>query len=337
MSGGSEFDPILHFGDFLGPLLTIIFFGWLLVQGFRSIRRKPAREPVKDRPEQPYTVFTRAFDVVQRGRDLGLSLPIDEANPAPSGISVPLWADRIALGEEAWMASRTRFGEKPFCIAAGDVVVTVLVDQSGSTRDMMPALAGVLRHAVEAMDAVGLHVSLLGFTSVGWRGGPAYKAWLGGARRPYPGRLCALRHIVYKDFAETALDPEDWKGLLHPRVLCENVDGEAVEWAAGLLRARSEARKLLVLISDGVPMDDATVLHNGLGFLARHFKSVVNALRDEGLVHFEVIEVAMVNSKGERLAGVVEPEEVAAALTKLVNQFICNHGVDSSATTSSVS
>ena len=121
---------------------------------------------------------------------------------------------------------------------------------------------------------------MLGFTTVGWQGGRSRRRWLRSGRPWDPGRLCDLLHIVYQSSGAQSRGSAGgyWKPILRPDLLKENVDGEALEWAASRLRANSRKRKLLLVISDGAPVDDATLSANDLNILDRHLKQVARDL-----------------------------------------------------------
>lgn len=297
MSGGESFDPLLRFGDYLGPLLTILFFCWFIVAGGKARRRRNRPDCVPDRPDIPYQVFTRAFDEVVRADDIGRVLSASGA-PYPQGIKVTNWPDRIEQAESAWADAEARLGESRFHQTAEDgAAIVILIDQSGSNKDRMPLIAGAVGYGAAVLQKLGYPFAVFGFTTVGWRGGAAFQAWKGAGQKPYPGRVCALRHIIYKDFDDPSLDRADWITLCHPGALHENVDGEALEWAAAELRSRPDHRKMLIHISDGVPMDDATAAHNGPNYLGRHYHEVIEGLKSEGLV--TLVTILVVDSEEE--------------------------------------
>jgi len=124
----------------------------------------------------------------------------------------------------------------------------------------------------------GAKVEILGFSTAGWHGGFSYQAWQQAGRPKRPGRLCALRHVIYKS-ADEALTEIGRRTLVHPDLLRENVDGEAMLWAAGRLETRPEPIRLLIMVSDGAPVDDATLLHNGPDYLRRHLSACIDALQ----------------------------------------------------------
>lgn len=135
----------------------------------------------------------------------------------------------------------------------------------------------------DALVAAGTEVAVLGFSTVGWKGGRARQDWLWQEQPRRPGRLCALLHIEYQTFGEM-LSEQDWEVMTHPDLLRENVDGEALEWAVSLIADRPEPHKLIVMLSDGAPVDDATLTHNGPSLLDRHLMSVIDCVEAEGKI-----------------------------------------------------
>jgi cobaltochelatase CobT len=137
--------------------------------------------------------------------------------------------------------------------------------------------AAALDIAGDFLVHLGASVEILGFTTVGWKGGKSRLRWLEMKKPPNPGRLCDLLHIVYRVPVDSGAVPKqfDLSQMLRPGLLRENVDGEAVEWAASRLRARSRPYKLLLVISDGAPVDDSTLLANHPNILDRHLRQIV--------------------------------------------------------------
>ncbi|MFN3455992.1 MAG: cobaltochelatase CobT-related protein [Novosphingobium sp.] len=257
---------------------------------------------MSDRPDMPYRVFTRAFDEVVRASDLGRLLSRTPDGPYSQGIKVPDFQQRIEIAKAALKGVEDRFDGCLFDGPADEsLAVAILVDQSGSNRDRMPMVAGALQYASSVLQGLGCQHAIFGFTTVGWRGGAAFRAWRGAGQEPYPGRLCALRHIVYKDFDDVTLASEDWFTFCHPGSMHENVDGEALEWAEAQLLARPERRKLLIHLSDGAPMDDATATYNGLNYLSRHLHQVAERLKSEG--HVILASILVVDTEEEAQAG----------------------------------
>lgn len=161
-----------------------------------------------------------------------------------------------------------------------DVAATILIDQSGSlTSENAILVALAVEMIAEAFQRAGVRTEILGFTTRNWQGGMARKDWIARGRPPSPGRLCDLLHIVYKAF-ETKLET----ALHHLPLLLlrdfrkENVDGEALIWAAERLEAQQASRRVLLVISDGAPVDDSTLDASGPTILWDHLKVTIDHL-----------------------------------------------------------
>ncbi|HEV3175522.1 MAG TPA: hypothetical protein VGZ72_06010 [Stellaceae bacterium] len=159
-----------------------------------------------------------------------------------------------------------------------DTVAALLVDHSGSLRGERAMLATVLSEIVaDYWKLLGIPFELLGFTTSSWKGGMSRAAWERAGRPANPGRLCDLLHVIYRSADATYPDvPWGIRYLMRPELLKENVDGEALAWAARRLRERPEERKILIVLSDGAPVDDSTLLANeDPAILARHLKKTI--------------------------------------------------------------
>ena len=160
-------------------------------------------------------------------------------------------------------------------------VLSILIDCSGSKRQHIEALAMIVDVLLRALEQAGVATELLGFSTGAWNGGRAHRDWHRVGRPAHPGRLNEACHLVFKD-ADTS-----WRrarpgiaALLKGDLFREGIDGEAVDWACRRLNARDEARRLLIVVSDGCPMDCATHLANDAQYLDQHLKDVV--ARHEG-------------------------------------------------------
>lgn len=164
-----------------------------------------------------------------------------------------------------------------------DLVVSLLIDHSGSLRGGGDSLAcNVVEASANYMSRLGIPHEILGFTTATWRGGLSRQKWLDAGKPSYPGRLCDLLHIIYKSADETYPGaPSELTNLLCESLLKENVDGEAIEWAAERLRGRPETRRLIIVVSDGAPVDDSTLSVNSLDTLEKHLHSTISALSSE--------------------------------------------------------
>lgn len=173
-----------------------------------------------------------------------------------------------------------------------DAALTLLVDCSGSMKVHAEGVAMLVEILLRAAEQAGLHTELLGFTTGSWQGGRAARDWQRAGRPPHPGRLNEQLHLVFK----TADTP--WRharrgiaALLEPTLFREGIDGEAVEWACARLRAVDARRRLLLVVSDGCPMDAATQLANDTNYLDHHLRDVV--ARQEALGGVEILGVGV--------------------------------------------
>ena len=230
-------------------------------------------------------MFTAEFDVEASGSEIAEALESIPPNKRVYSRSVvdKSWSSRVDMAKKAYAATQVSALQSWLLRNGDDAAVAFLVDLSGSMGTQIVPLAGQLRRCCEAISEAGIPVAMLGFTTVGWKGGQSRQKWFSVRSPSRPGRLCDLLHITFKEFDEQTKD-DDWQAMLHPGLLCENVDGEALEWAANMLKTRPEANKFLVVLSDGAPVDDSTLAENGAGFLVRHIRSVISTLeRDRSL------------------------------------------------------
>ncbi|WP_421870386.1 cobaltochelatase CobT-related protein [Motiliproteus sp.] len=156
-----------------------------------------------------------------------------------------------------------------------DAQVCFLIDNSGSMKEHIESITLLVDVLCRAFEQCGARSEILGFTTGSWNGGKPFKQWRGRGSPANPGRLCEISHIVYKD-AELSWRRArpDIAALLKPTLFREGVDGEAVQWAAGRLQASRANRKILIVISDGCPMDSMTAQHNPADYLDHHLQLV---------------------------------------------------------------
>jgi cobaltochelatase CobT len=271
-----NFDEQVGWGSLLQLILVSAFFGWMFWAFFR---RKRNRYAVTDGPiDEPYKVFTTEFDQLIHARELPSKL---------LGLSRDFANGHLQTSSNAWKIALSRFDELAVLPPSADQIertidltntaVVLLVDHSGSMKgEPILRTAIAIRHLTDKLSALGATLEVLGFTTAGWRGGFAREKWIATGRPKRPGRLCALLHIVYKDGDAAVLEEEDLRVMLNPNILRENVDGESIEWATKRLTERPEQRKILIVLSDGAPVDDSTLTENGEGYLWRHYSKIVN-------------------------------------------------------------
>ncbi|MEY4501379.1 MAG: cobaltochelatase subunit CobT, partial [Pseudomonadota bacterium] len=159
-----------------------------------------------------------------------------------------------------------------------DTVVTLLIDNSGSMRGRPISIAAISADIMaRTLERCGVKTEILGFTTRAWKGGQARESWLAAGRPGTPGRLNDLRHILYKKADEPWRRARKSLGLMmREGLLKENIDGEALLWAHNRLVSRPEERKILMVISDGAPVDDSTLSVNNGAYLERHLRQVIN-------------------------------------------------------------
>ena len=206
-----------------------------------------------------------------------------------------------------------------------DTVVTLLLDNSGSMRGRPIMVAACCADILaRTLERCGVKVEILGFTTRAWKGGQAREAWLTAGKPPNPGRLNDLRHIVYK----TADAP--WRRakrnlalMMREGLLKENIDGEALAWAHKRVLARPEQRRILMMISDGAPVDDSTLSVNSGSYLETHLRQVIAEIENKSPVELIAIGIGHdVTRYYKRAVTITDPSELAGAMTdQLVELF----------------
>ncbi|WP_108501055.1 cobaltochelatase subunit CobT [Paracoccus indicus] len=200
-----------------------------------------------------------------------------------------------------------------------DTVVTLLIDNSGSMRGRPISIAAICADVLaRTLERCNVKVEILGFTTRAWKGGQAREAWLAAGRPAQPGRLNDLRHIIYKSADAPWRRVRPNLGLMMKEgLLKENIDGEALEWAHRRLTKRSEARKILMVISDGAPVDDSTLSVNPANFLERHLRDVIAMVEKRRAVELLAIGIGHdVTRYYERAVTITDAEQLAGAITE---------------------
>ncbi len=174
-----------------------------------------------------------------------------------------------------------------------DTVVACLIDNSGSMRGRPIQLAAIAADMLtRTLERCGVKVEILGFTTRAWKGGRSREQWLSAGKPPRPGRLNDLRHIVFKSADMPWRRARHGLGLmLREGLLKENIDGEALAWAYARLTARPEQRKILLVISDGAPVDDATLSANSGFFLEQHLRDIIAEIEASNMVELSAIGI----------------------------------------------
>jgi len=174
-----------------------------------------------------------------------------------------------------------------------DTVVTLLIDNSGSMRGRPISIAAISADILaRTLERCGVKTEILGFTTRAWKGGQSRETWLAAGRPPQPGRLNDVRHIVYKKADEPWRRARNALGLMmREGLLKENIDGEALLWAHSRLMARPEERRILMVISDGAPVDDSTLSVNSGSYLERHLRQVIDWIERKSPVQLVAIGI----------------------------------------------
>ncbi|MBL4870482.1 MAG: cobaltochelatase subunit CobT [Robiginitomaculum sp.] len=174
-----------------------------------------------------------------------------------------------------------------------DTIVTILIDNSGSMRGRPIMMAAVCADILaRTLERCAVKAEILGFTTRAWKGGASFQSWLGADKPANPGRLNDLRHIIYKSADMPWRRAKNNLGLMmREGLLKENIDGEALEWAYGRLMARPEQRRILMVISDGAPVDDATQSRNKSGMLEAHLHEMIDKIENRSDVELIAIGI----------------------------------------------
>lgn len=234
--------------------------------------------------EGPYRIFSTAFDQeieYTSSKDLRAKIQIVAALYSPPDFDTYL----NACVDQYEQAGHDLVSQLS-AAASSDLEVTLLLDHSGSLRGepscLLAALAGIYS---ECLSRLGLKHEVLAFTTSSWRGGQSHLLWRKQGHKPAPGRLCDLLHIVYHTTdAPGPISHEALVQMTDPWLLKENVDGEALLWARGRIEKRNARRRIIIVISDGAPVDDSTLLINGPNILDDHLREVAKETVGAGRV-----------------------------------------------------
>ena len=174
-----------------------------------------------------------------------------------------------------------------------DTVVTLLIDNSGSMRGRSISLAAICGDIIgSTLERCQVKTEILGFTTKHWKGGDSKKMWIINGNSSNPGRLNDIRHIIYKSADNSWRRSRKYFGaMLREGLLKENVDGEALAWSHERLIKRPEERKILIVISDGAPVDDSTLSANREDFLDNHLKEIISKIENDSPVELQAIGI----------------------------------------------
>jgi cobaltochelatase CobT len=312
---------------------------------------RPSRpEPGPDRRREPdYKVFTSAHDEVVTPEELAeteelerlrayLDQQLTNLSSVVSRLANRLQRRLLAQQNRAWTfdleegmldaARLTRVIVDPTAPLSfkqeedtefRDTVVTLLIDNSGSMRGRPIMVAAVCADILaRTLERCGVKVEILGFTTRAWKGGQSREDWIKAGKPPNPGRLNDLRHIVYKSAdAPWRRARRDLGLMMKEGLLKENIDGEALLWAHQRLLGRSEQRKILMVISDGAPVDDSTLSVNTGHYLERHLRAVIGQI--EALSPVELIAIGIghdVTRYYRRAVTLVDAEQLGGAIVE---------------------
>ncbi|HCP80471.1 MAG TPA: hypothetical protein DIT67_02370 [Octadecabacter sp.] len=271
-----------------------------------------------------YTIFTTEFDIEVDASQLddaigdGDKLKWAQTVKDYKKESAPWKADARAAMHQVLEAAAITESSTP-----DDVVISLLLDHSGSMRGTVATYACALTEiTADFWSQMGVSFEILGFTTSSWRGGESRKAWLAQYREPFPGRLCDLLHVVYRTADSTQKGaPPSIYNMLRGDLLKENVDGEAILWAAERLRARPEGRKILVVVSDGAPVDDSTLAANHPRILEDHVRKVISELETGDEIEISAIGLGHeVGRYYKRSLKIASHKDLSETLPK----FICS-------------
>ncbi len=284
---------------------------------------RPNRPRVEDGPQLDYSVFTRAHDEEVAASDLcdadelvRLRGFLDQQLAHFQGVVTKL-ANRLQRRLMAQQLRSWDFDQEEGLLDAArlarvivapgqslsykqerdtefrDTVVTLLIDNSGSMRGRPIGIAAVSADILaRTLERCGVKTEILGFTTRAWKGGQSREDWLAAGRPATPGRLNDLRHIVYKKADEPWRRARTALGLMmREGLLKENIDGEALLWAHARLIARPEERRILMVISDGAPVDDSTLSVNSGTYLERHLRQVIDWIETKSPVQLVAIGI----------------------------------------------
>ncbi|MEM1436936.1 MAG: cobaltochelatase subunit CobT [Pseudomonadota bacterium] len=200
-----------------------------------------------------------------------------------------------------------------------DTVVTLLIDSSGSMRGRSITIAAMCADILgRTLERCSVRVEILGFTTRAWRGGQSREAWIAAGKPPNPGRLNDLRHIIYKAADDPWTRSKRNLGLMmREELLKENIDGEALIWAHNRIVSRPEQRKVLMVISDGLPVDNSTLLVNPSNYLEQHLKYAIDMIENRSPVELCAIGIGHdVTHHYSRAVTITDAEQLGGAMTE---------------------
>ncbi|MBT7335665.1 MAG: cobaltochelatase subunit CobT [Gammaproteobacteria bacterium] len=209
-----------------------------------------------------------------------------------------------------------------------DTVVTLLIDSSGSMRGRSITIAAMCADILgRTLERCSVHVEILGFTTRAWRGGQSREKWINDGKPSNPGRLNDLRHIIYKAADDTWGRTRRNIGLMmREELLKENIDGEALIWAHNRMVTRTEDRKILMVISDGLPVDNSTLLVNPSNYLEQHLKYAIEMIENRSPVQLVAVGIGHdVTHHYKRAVTITDAEQLGGAMTEQLAALFDEH------------
>ena len=210
-----------------------------------------------------------------------------------------------------------------------DTVVTLLIDSSGSMRGRSITIAAMCADILgRTLERCSVRVEILGFTTRAWRGGQAREQWINENKPSNPGRLNDIRHIIYKAADDTwARNRRNLGLMMREELLKENIDGEALIWAHNRIVTRTEQRKILMVISDGLPVDNSTLLVNPSNYLEQHLKYAIDTIENYSPVELVAVGIGHdVTHHYQRAVTITDAEQLGGAMTEqLAELFEIKH------------
>ena len=316
-------------------------------EGSDSAQPRAARRNWADEPATDYKAFTTRFDEVIEADELcdaeelgRLRAYLDQQMGQMQGVVTRL-ANRLQRRLMAQQARSWDFDQEEGLLDAArlarvivspghslsykvekdtefrDTIVSLLIDNSGSMRGRPISIAAMCADVLaRTLERCGVASEILGFTTRAWKGGQSREQWLAEGRPPLPGRLNDLRHIIYKRADEPYRHSRRNLGLMmREGLLKENIDGEALLWAHRRLLARPEERRILMVISDGAPVDDSTASANGGTYLERHLRQVIGWIEERSSVELAAIGIGHdVTRYYSRAVTIMDAEQLGGAL-----------------------
>ena len=316
-------------------------------EGSDGAQPRPARRNWADEPPTDYKAFTTRFDEIVEAEDLcdadelgRLRAYLDQQMGQMQDVVTRL-ANRLQRRLMAQQARSWDFDQEEGLLDAArlarvivspghslsykiekemefkDTIVSLIIDNSGSMRGRPISIAAMCADILaRTLERCGVSSEILGFTTRAWKGGQSREQWLAEGRPPVPGRLNDLRHIVYKRADEPYRHSRRNLGLMmREGLLKENIDGEALLWAHRRLLARPEERRILMVISDGAPVDDSTASANGGTYLERHLRQVIGWIEDRSAIELAAIGIGHdVTRYYGRAVTIMDAEQLGGAL-----------------------